>query len=272
MKQAIQKVLRKIMPPAAPGSVDPCGIVVLQQWLLELIVAVPRLLEAISNLDPSNVGQKLISDLKLSLAFAATMLRFFQRTLKAWSNTLCAADIHDLGAALSPREYALVSKKITQSLQLTADSHISLDILHKWSCGSETTYALNSDLLEQSTKAYKSVYSVFTNVGELYHILVNKKGVYEMVEELDRQQGLQNFQYFWQTCMDTLHELRVVSTAWDNVHLRLFSWGCGLFDGPMTLDLFLQWPENVVRFDVAENILSAFCKILFFGGQYRCAQ
>jgi len=268
MKQAFQKVLHKVMPPSAPASIHPCQIVVLQQWLLELIVAVPRMLEVISDLNTSDVEEKIVADLKHTLGFAHGIVPTYLRILKAWSNTLCNSDIHDLGIALSVEEYTFVNKKSTQSLQLITEYHDSHHVLREWSLGPERNGPLISDYTKHIIKAYETVKSVVAWFGELQRALANKNDMLALASELKHKRGVKVFQYFWQTCMDTLHELKVVSTAWDNVHLGLFSWGCGLFEGPMALDLFLQWPENVVRVDVAGNIADAFCEILFFGGQY----
>jgi len=242
MKQWFQNVRHKTMPPSASASVDPCEIVVLQQWLLQLIVALPRMLEAINDLDASDMGKQLNSDLKRRLAFAFDILPGYLRTFKAWSNTLLTLDIEDLGTALNRSEFAGVNTKVTHSVQLIAKFHISLDGLRKWSSiPKTTTRALVSNSTKQSLRAYRIVQSVVARVEEVHRVLVDKKGVSELSLALKHQQrGIKVYQYFWQTCMDTLHELRVVSKEWDNVHLRLFSRGCGLFEGPMALDLFLR--------------------------------
>jgi len=156
---------------------------------------------------------------------------------------------------------------VTHALQLITKSRVCLDILCKWSWGSEPTRALVLEWAKQSMRAYKLIQYVVALVDRLYGVLANKKAVSSLLKE-PKHKETKIFQYFWQICMDTLYELKVVSEAWNNVRLRFLSWGRDVFEGPMALDLFLRWPENKDRDTIRRNILGAFCEILFFSGKY----
>jgi len=107
-----------------------------------------------------------------------------------------------------------VDKNIAHALELISASGVYLDHLSKWKWEFEKIRAPRSVFAKLCTKAHRTLGDAVVCMDRLWQIMRIKQDLVEVYTQPRHKRGSKIFGYFWQTCMDTLHELRVVSDAW----------------------------------------------------------
>jgi len=241
------------------------------QRVFELILELPVLVAAVESLSSSDGPGHLHEDLKMSLASIRDAPSTYLPVLQAWCHSLRYYDEKTFGAALAPSEIDTVDQSCNRSMKLIAKANIQLKILATWSWHGARTRGRLQKFIDHSFKANKSIRAVFHCVDELFVFLLAKVKDTTILQEVHFRSETEPYKHLWDACLDSLDELRSLSQDWDSLHMRLYLWGSGMFDGAMALDKYLRWPEthdpDAPGFK-QEIIRSISACILYYSGKY----
>jgi len=273
MKALRRDTMASHTPPA--WKVQSLHVYETHQHVVEVILELPELGKTIDDLNLSSARDNVITDVKLNLAFVPRVLPTYLPVLQTWCHSFRECNEHTLGLALARSDIAYIDKTCEQVMTSVAKAHKHLHLLPIWTRNDAKDQFFEHESRKECMKVKKAVRKAFHHVDDVYEYLLAKMQNNVILTRVQFKDITEKYKYFWEACLLNLDGLRPLGEDWDTLHARFFLWGSGMFEGPMSLDKYLRWPES--NAPGAEGfkqkiILNSFANILHYSGKCFAAQ